>query len=190
MEIQKSTLVTEVHYSEDKYHRYLVYKEWDSSLKKATVIMLNPSLANAVTMDMTTMYIINNISRLGYGSVEIVNIFSKLHEEITSNLMIELLTNEMNDKMILASVARTDTTILAWGKAGETNKQVKQRIMQVIELIKEHHNKLYEICDERGRKGWHPLSPSVRHGWKLLKVTSSKQEENQIVKVKSKKAEK
>lgn len=82
MEIEKSTITTEVHYSEDRHHRYLLYKEWDSSLKKATIIMLNPAIANAVTMDLTTMYIINNISKLGYGSVEIVNIFSKLNERL------------------------------------------------------------------------------------------------------------
>lgn len=83
MEIEKSTITTEVHYSEDRHHRYLLYKEWDNSLKKATIIMLNPAIANAVTMDLTTMYIINNISKLGYGSVEIVNIFSKLNAELT-----------------------------------------------------------------------------------------------------------
>ena len=125
MEIEKSTIITEVHYSEDRHHRYLLYKEWDSSLKKATIIMLNPAIANAVTMDLTTMYIINNISKLGYGGVEIVNIFSKLNEEINSEIKIELLTDETNDKMILASVVRTDTVIIAVGKGGETNKQIK-----------------------------------------------------------------
>ena len=189
MEIEKSTITTEVHYSEDRHHRYLLYKEWDSSLKKATIIMLNPAIANTVTMDLTTMYIINNISKLGYGSVEIVNIFSKLNEEINSEIMIELLTNEMNDKMILASVARTDTVIIAVGKGGETNKQIKTRVEQVMELIKEYNDKLYEICDERGRHGWHPLAPSVRHGWKLLKMSKSK-EQNKVVEKQPKKTEK
>ena len=178
MEIEKSTITTEVHYSEDRHHRYLLYKEWDSSLKKATIIMLNPAIANAVTMDLTTMYIINNISRLGYGSVEIVNIFSKLNQEINSDITIKLLTDEMNDKMILASVARTDTVIFAVGKGGETNKQIKIRVEQVMELIKEHSNKLYEISDERGRHGWHPLASSVRYGWNLIKVVKDKKEEN------------
>ncbi len=27
MEIEKSTITTEVHYSEDRHHRYLLYKE-------------------------------------------------------------------------------------------------------------------------------------------------------------------
>lgn len=85
MEIEKSTITTEVHYSKDRSHRYLLLKEWNNSLKKATIIMLNPSSANTVAMDLTTMYIINNISKLGYGSVEIVNIFSRLNEEINSD---------------------------------------------------------------------------------------------------------
>ncbi|WP_054743964.1 DUF1643 domain-containing protein [Cellulosilyticum ruminicola] len=180
MEIEKSTITTEVHYSEDRHHRYLLYKEWDNSLKKATIIMLNPAIANAVTMDLTTMYIINNISKLGYGSVEIVNIFSKLNAEINSDIKIELLTDETNDKMIRASVARTDTVIIAVGKGGETNKQIKTRVEQLMELIKEHENKLYEICDEKGRYGWHPLAPSVRSGWKLLKMGKPK-EQNKVV---------
>lgn len=180
MEIEKSTITTEVHYSEDRHHRYLLYKEWDSSLKKATIIMLNPAIANAVTMDLTTMYIINNISKLGYGSVEIVNIFSKLNAEINSDIKIELLTDETNDKMILASVARTDTVIVAVGKGGKTNKQIKIRVEQLMELIKGYENKLYEICDEKGRYGWHPLANSIRHSWQLLKMGKPK-EQNKVV---------
>ena len=186
MEIEKSTITTEVHYSEDRHHRYLLYKEWDSSLKKATIIMLNPASANAVTMDLTTMYIINNISRLGYGSVEIVNIFSKLNAEINSDIKIELLTDEINDKMILASVARTDTVIVAVGKGGKTNKQIKIRVEQLMELIKGYENKLYEICDEKGRHGWHPLAASVRGSFNLLKMGKSK-EQNKVVTKQSKK---
>lgn len=178
MEIEKSTIITEAHYSEDRHHRYLLCKTWDESLKKATIIMLNPASANALTIDLTTMYVINNISKLGYGSVEIVNIFSKVNEEISSDIMIELLTNETNDKMILASIARTDTTIIAVGKGGETNKQVRKRVGQVMELIKEHNNKLYEIADERGRKGWHPLAPSVKFGWHLVKMIEEKKVES------------
>lgn len=161
MEVEEITLVTEVHYSEDRYSRYLISKVWDSTVKQATIIMLNPSTANALTIDMTTMYIINNISRLGFGGVEIVNIFSKLKEEITTDINAELLTDKTNDQMILASVARTDITILASGKGGETNKQVQLRIKQVRHLIREYNNKLYEICDEKGRHGWHPLAPSI-----------------------------
>lgn len=136
MEIEKPTITTEVHYSKDRHHRYLLYKEWDSLLKKATIIMHNPSLANAVAIDLTTMYIINNISKLGYGNVEIINIFSKLNEEIDSDSKIELLTNEVEDKMILASVVKSDTVIIAVGKGGEINKEIRLRVEQVMELIK------------------------------------------------------
>lgn len=75
--------------------------------------MFNPASANVLTIDLTTMYVMNNALRLNFGSVEIVNIFSKLNEEINSDIKIELLTDETNDKMILANVARTDTVIIA-----------------------------------------------------------------------------
>lgn len=180
MEIEKSTITTEVHYSEDRHHKYLLCKTWNESLKKATIIMLNPASANALTIDLTTMYVMNNTLRLNFGGIEIVNIFSKLNEEINSDIKIELLTDETNDKMILASVARADTVIIAVGKGGETNKQIRTRVEQVMELIKEHENKLYEICDEKGRHGWHPLAPSVRGGFNLLKLGKSK-ELNKVV---------
>lgn len=170
MEVEKITLETEVHYSDDRYHRYLISKVWDSKAKQATIIMLNPSTASSLAIDMTTMYIINNISKLGFGGVEIVNIFSKLNEEINNDICAELLTDKTNDQMIVASVARTDTTILAWGKGGETNKQVQLRIKAVRSLLKEYNHKLYEICDDKGRHGWHPLAPSIRFGWALKKM--------------------
>ena len=51
MQTNKYTMVTEVHYSQDKEHRYLLTKEWDQSLGKATIIMLNPTRVDGVTMD-------------------------------------------------------------------------------------------------------------------------------------------
>lgn len=50
--------------------------------------------------------------------------------------------------MVLASAARTDKVIVAVSKGGKTNKQIKTRVEQLMEFIKEHEKKKYEICDE------------------------------------------
>ncbi len=43
------------------------------------VIMKNPSDAGQLILDHTTMFVINNLVRLDYGSVEILNIYSKIN---------------------------------------------------------------------------------------------------------------
>ncbi|MCG8542106.1 MAG: DUF1643 domain-containing protein [Clostridia bacterium] len=76
---QKSTIKTEAYFSEDGKHRYLLKREWNKTKKKAMVIMKNPSDAGELILDYTTMFVINNLVRLGYGSVEILNLYSRIN---------------------------------------------------------------------------------------------------------------
>jgi len=73
---EKSMIKTEAIFSENKTHRYLLRKEWNKTKKKVMVIMINPSSADKVRIDHTTMYVINNLSKMDFGLVDIVNIFS------------------------------------------------------------------------------------------------------------------
>lgn len=40
--------------------------------------MINPSISGEVVIDHTTMYVMNNLYKLNFGSVDIVNIFSNV----------------------------------------------------------------------------------------------------------------
>jgi hypothetical protein len=62
--VNRMSLRTEVVYSDDREHRYIIRKEWDKNKPKATIIMINPSSANEVEIDHTTMNVINNLNRL------------------------------------------------------------------------------------------------------------------------------
>ena len=73
MHTEKATVKTEAVFSEDRRHRYLLRKEWDAKRPKATIIMTNPSTADMLMMDYTTLYIMNNIVRLDFGSIDIVS---------------------------------------------------------------------------------------------------------------------
>ena len=92
----KLTLRTETVFSEDRSRRYLLRKEWDSKKPKATIIMTNPSAADLVAIDYTTLYILNNISKLNFGA-----------------------------EFILKSAEKSDKIIIAWGKIGENNQRVR-----------------------------------------------------------------
>lgn len=69
---------TEAVYSDDRTRRYLLHREWDVKKPKALIIMTNPSTAGTIALDFTTMYILNNITALGYGSVSTANLVSKI----------------------------------------------------------------------------------------------------------------
>lgn len=167
---EKSVIRTEVCFSEDKQHRYLLRKEWDKNKNKAMAIMINPSSADGILIDHTTMYVVNNLSRLGFGSVDMVNIFSKINIKMSTKENIEDLVDKENDTYILKSANKVEYIIIAWGKVGETNKKIKGRQNEVLDMLKEHKDKLYIIQDNRGREGFHPLAPQIRFNWILKKL--------------------
>ncbi len=166
---EKSITKTDVIFSEDRQHRYLLRKSWNKNKRKAMVIMINPSSANEVNMDYTTMYVINNLSKLDYGTVEIVNIYSKIDTKIQVTTLENDLSDIDNDKQLLQSAKETDTIIIAWGKCGENNAKIKERQLDVLEMLEDYVEKFHAIQGKFGRTGFHPLAPEVHSDWILAK---------------------
>lgn len=158
---EKSTIKTEVVFSDDRKHRFLLRKEWDRSKKKATVIMVNPSYADAMLFDQTTMYVVNNLHRLDFGGVDIVNVFSSLDGKPSVNEHIE----KENLECILASAAKADTIIIAWGKAGDASKAVLRQQEYMMKQLEPFRDKLMTL-------GFHPLAPRMRAQWELKKINA------------------
>ena len=75
-----TTLTTEAVFSDDNRKRYLLKKTWNTDLPKMTILMLAPSEAAGIELDTTTQLVLNNASRLGFGSVAIVNLFATLND--------------------------------------------------------------------------------------------------------------
>ena len=139
-------------------------KEWDSEKPSAMVIMINPNTADTVNFDMTTMLVLNNVSKLGFGSVNIVNLYSRIMEKL--NLRFngddELIDSEA-DAVLEQYAAMSDAIIIAWGTIGKNTLRVRERQKYLLELIKQHAGKMYQI----GRNACHPLTPAVRREWML-----------------------
>ncbi len=167
----KSTMKTEAHFSEDGKHRYLLKKEWNRNKKKAMVIMKNPSDAGQLILDHTTMFVINNLVRLDYGSVEILNLYSKINAKTIKEMDENKESMTANDTQIGNSASRADTIVLAWGMGCSTSKKATERQQTVLKLLVKHKDKLVVIEAENGRSGFHPLSPQVRRSWKLRKIS-------------------
>ena len=165
---EKLTVKTETVFSDDRRNRYLLRKEWDSKKPRATIIMTNPSSADLMTMDYTTLYILNNISMLDFGAVDIVNLSSNVTTKLNvkNNLAPEI--EKDNAEYILKSAERADAIIIAWGKLGENNRKVRLAQDNLLSLLAPFRDKLYCISDsEDGEGGFHPLAPQIRFSWVL-----------------------
>lgn len=167
--LDKCTMRTEVLYNDEKTHRYSLKKSWDSSKPSASVIMISPSdRANEICLDMTTMYTVNNCYRQGFGSVEILNLYSKINAKPFE-------TDLENNERIIDSCKKADKIIFAWGK-GQTKNDILFRIMEILKLLEPYKDKIYEISDESGKNGYHPLGASVRLNWILVPFQYPKSE--------------
>lgn len=155
-----TTLTTTAEFSENGKKRYLLTKKWDDKKPRLTIIMLAPSEASGIELDNTTMLVLNNASRLGYGAVSIVNLFATI-----GNLK-ECFAEE-NDKENLKyidSTAQTaDVVVYASGVGKATNKSFIKRQRQVLDILKPYEDKLRCLSNEGGNARFqHPLSPAVR----------------------------
>jgi hypothetical protein len=158
----KSTIKTEVIYDDAMKNKYLIRKEWDKNKKRALVIMKNAGQADEIVQDQTTMYVINNLSKLEYGAVDIVNLFPTIEGKETKESVIG------NLKCIQESIARVDDVIIAVGKGVEANKKAIERLNMILALLLDKKANILQIEAKFGRKGFHPLYPAVKHQWKLV----------------------
>lgn len=151
-------------FSDDRLHRFLLRKEWDNQKKSAMIIMINPNTADTLNYDLTTMLVINNLNKLGFGTVNIVNLYSRIMEKLSLrfNSDDDLLESD-TDKIIKQYAAMSDAIIIAWGCVGNSSQRVRDRQSELLEMLEPYANKLYKT----GEKGFHPLTPAVRNEWEL-----------------------
>ena len=159
-----SNLKTEIVMSEDEQHRYSLRKMWDGSKPSLAILMICPSSSGEVAVDTSTMLTLGNCYRLGYGSVTILNLFSKVND---FDLKDPNETDEENLQAILKAAESVDCFVIGAGTGKAKNKVFQHRFEQVLTALLPYEAKLHCLCDEEGgSKGLHPLSPRVRQ-WHL-----------------------
>ena len=153
-------LTTTAEFSENGKKRYLLTKVWDEKKPRLAIIMLAPSEASGIELDNTTMLVLNNASRLGYGAVSIVNLFAmigNLKECLAED------SDKENLKYIENTAKTADVIVYASGVGKATNKAFIKRQTAVLEVLKPYEDKLRCLSNkEGGSRFQHPLSPAVR----------------------------
>ena len=108
-------------FSDDRSRMYLLRKEWENKKPKATIIMTKPSAADLVVIDYTTLYILNNISKLDLCSVDIVNLSSKVTLKLNAKLDLDVKIKKENAEFIPKSADKSDKIIIVLEKISENN---------------------------------------------------------------------
>ena len=165
-----TTLTTVATFSDDNLKRYLLRKTWDENKPKLAIIMLAPSEAAGIELDNTTLLVLNNASRLGYGGVDVLNLFATLNDFGLKEAEDE---DPDNLNAIVQSVQEADIIIYAAGVGKAKSKVFQHRQEQALTALRPYEDKLHCLTNGSGRaRLQHPLSPAVRI-WHLspLKVS-------------------
>lgn len=163
---EKVTMKSESVFSDDKNHRYLLRKEWEKSKDRACILMIHPNSADSIVVDLTTQLVVNNLSKLDYGSVDILNLYS-----MVGRLSTRAETEEAkieNIKHIHQAIDKCTTVILAYGAIGKSNKTVQKRINELLSSFESYRDKIFFLSDGQKESLYHPLVPSVRNVWHLI----------------------
>lgn len=120
--------------------RYRLWRRWDISLPVACFVMLNPSTADASVDDATIRKCIGFAERLGFGSIEVVNLFAYRATDPKDLRRAGYPVGPDNDahfEWVAHDADRRGSVICAWG----TNAAKLQRPADVIAMLRRWHIK-------------------------------------------------
>ncbi|HEY9777359.1 MAG TPA: DUF1643 domain-containing protein [Planktothrix sp.] len=101
-----------------RQYRYALWRQWDSTLPCVAFIMLNPSQADAVKNDQTISNCIAFAMHLGFGAMEVVNLFAYRTSDPRELRQVLDPVGTNNDRFIRDACKRADRLIVAWGNHG------------------------------------------------------------------------
>lgn len=123
---------------------------------RVSVIMVNPSTADAVDDDATIRKIKGFGSRLGWHTVTVANLFAYRATDVKELAQAVDPIGPLNDGAILSAIISTDLTVVAWGASGKLPTRLRERWRTVVRIAASVDRKLY--CFGKCADG-HPLHP-------------------------------
>lgn len=120
-------------FSDCEKYRYRLWRIWDASKPKACFVMLNPSTATHEVLDPTVTRCKKRAETLGYGGLEIVNIFAIRSKDPSILYDTSDPVGHDNFQAIEAAVKESAIAICAWGSHGKhmnIGPFIRDRLMQ------------------------------------------------------------
>ncbi|MGE7840498.1 DUF1643 domain-containing protein [Lysinibacillus sp. NPDC093712] len=162
VKVVSKTIECSAVFSDDEHYRYLLTRTWDKSKPKATVLMLNPSVADVLKMDKTIMNVMNFlIGSEEYGSLSVVNLYSYVS---TDPKMLKHRDDDLeaeNEDYLDVAFDDSEIIIVAW-----TRDKYITRKNEVKNKLQNYQDKIRCFEDAAGLKPRHPRDLGA--GWKMV----------------------
>lgn len=174
---------TILHSSEDGEHTYSVTKYLSGERGKHMILVsLYPTRTekNILVDDDTTKHLLAHLPELGFDSVSIINLFSKVVKGCRMSTR-GIKADHMNldyirDTYILNEDFADSTWVIAWGASGSTSKGISEAKTELLRTWgkKFPKKKIYQLTasgmETKSESAPHPLYLGIRAGrakWKL-----------------------
>ena len=146
-----SIIASGASFDRSRRYRYSLYRQFDSGEGILTMIMLNPSTADAQYNDPTITRCIRFAHGNGFKQLTVVNLFAF---RATAPLALKRAGNPVgreNNTFIEQAAIASALTLVAWGNHG----QFRSRDAEVLELLKSYT--LHCLGTNKGGSPKHPL---------------------------------
>ena len=142
-----------VEMDEKRLNRFVLNCTWDEGRGKVTFILCNPSIGDEGQADLTLRRCVNYARNWGYGSLDVVNLFSQITTDPSALIESQESRQGENDSYIIRSIEEADRVIFGWG---EVEKRFPKRAGEVKALVPTEK----QFCLSRTANGKYPRHPS------------------------------
>lgn len=144
-------------FSPCRTYRYRLWRAWDQEKPRLVFVMLNPSTADETIPDPTITRCMTRAKRMGYGGLEVVNIFALRSTDPDALYMHRDPVGPENDTHIKAACATAmesdGKVILGWG----THGALYTRGREVRSMLNDEQINTYALALTKEGYPKHPL---------------------------------
>ncbi len=143
--------------SDDEKYRYLLTRTWDYTLDQMTLVMLNPSTADATVDDPTIRRCMGFARREGCGGIRVVNLFAyRATNPAELRRAIDPVGPENNrylsEEFALAATCRAPL-VAAWGSYND----IPFRVREVTKFLDDIPDRVFSLGTNANGSPKHPL---------------------------------
>lgn len=135
-----------------EHYRYRLLRRWDTSRPTVCFVMLNPSTADSSQDDATIRRCINFARAWGFGSLEVVNLFSYRATKVPDLKKAPVPNGPESDFHLQASLSAAEMVVAAWGNHG-----TPERAGTVLDLLRKADKQVHCLGVTKSGAPRHPL---------------------------------
>lgn len=138
-------------------YRYRLERDNLGGSRTATVIMVNPSTADAEQDDATIRKLKGFAARNDIGRIIVVNKLAWRATDVRDIAKVVDPIGPDNDQHIAEAVRAADVVIVAWGPVSKLPVYLRRRWLEVVRIIERHRTTIYALGTAKCGHPRHPL---------------------------------